>query len=49
MEFAIGVLLGAAIIVAVVAFAIRNPSKPLDRRGSDHGGWNNTNGSSKGF
>ena len=42
-----GILVGGALIIGVIAFALRYPSKPTPRRNdSDHGGWNDTNSSS---
>ena len=47
MDLVIGMLLGAAVVYGVIVFAFRNPTRPLQRRSQiDHGGWNDTNGSS---
>lgn len=49
MEIVIGFMLGATMIVGALAYSIRNPAQSsLPRSESDQGGWNNTDGSSKG-
>jgi hypothetical protein len=47
VNLVVGILLGAAIVYGVIAFAFRNPTRPRPRRSEiDHGGWNDTNGNS---
>ena len=47
MDTIVGIMLGAAIVFGAIVLAVRHPTKPLKRRNNtDHGGWNDTNGSS---
>ena len=47
MELLVGIIFGAAVVYAVIAFAIRNPTPSRQKRSStDHGGWNDTNSNS---